>query len=77
MLLRVGWPSQRNCKFSTKSTFLQHLRISEILRHQPKLDDGKIEKLVSYLCSLETSSPELTYNQAEQFRNVEQEAENK
>ena len=31
-----------------------------ILRHQPKLDDGKIEKLVSYLCSLETSSPELT-----------------
>jgi hypothetical protein len=47
------------------------------LRHQPKLDDGKIEKLVSYLCSLETSSPELTYNQAEQFRNVEQEAENK
>ena len=31
-----------------------------ILRHQPKLDDGKIEKLVGYLCSLETSSPELT-----------------
>jgi hypothetical protein len=31
-----------------------------ILRHQPKLDDGKIEKLVSYLCSLETPSPELT-----------------
>jgi hypothetical protein len=31
-----------------------------ILRHQPKLDDGKIEKLVSYLCSLDTSSPELT-----------------
>ena len=31
-----------------------------ILRHQSKLDDGKIEKLVSYLCSLETSSPELT-----------------
>jgi hypothetical protein len=30
-----------------------------ILRHQPSLDDGKIEKLVSYLCSLETSSPEL------------------
>ena len=31
-----------------------------ILRHQPKLDHGKIEKLVSYLCSLETSSSELT-----------------
>ena len=31
-----------------------------ILRHQTKLDDGKIEKLVGYLCSLETSSPELT-----------------
>jgi hypothetical protein len=31
-----------------------------ILRYQPKLDDGKIEKLVSYLCSLQTSSPELT-----------------
>ena len=31
-----------------------------ILRHQPKLDDGKIEKLVHYLGSLETSSPELT-----------------
>ncbi len=31
-----------------------------ILRHQPKLDDGKIEKLVRYLYSLETSSPELT-----------------
>lgn len=31
-----------------------------ILRHQPKLDDGKIEKLVGYLGSLETSSPELT-----------------
>jgi hypothetical protein len=31
-----------------------------ILRHPPKLDDGKIEKLVSYLCSRATSSPELT-----------------
>jgi len=31
-----------------------------ILRHQPKLDDGKIEKLVCYLGSLETSWPELT-----------------
>jgi hypothetical protein len=30
------------------------------LRHQPQLDDGKIEKLVGYLGSLETSSPELT-----------------
>ena len=30
-----------------------------ILRHQPKLDDGKIEKLVSYLSSLEPSWPEL------------------
>src|SRR5205085_11306907 len=31
-----------------------------ILRHQPKLDEGKIEKLVHYLRSLETVSPELT-----------------
>ncbi len=31
-----------------------------ILRHQPKLDDGKVEKLVGYLCSLATSSPDLT-----------------
>lgn len=31
-----------------------------ILRHQPKLDQGKIEKLVHYLRSLEASSPELT-----------------
>ena len=31
-----------------------------ILRHQPKLDEGKIEKLVGYLRSLEVSSPELT-----------------
>jgi len=31
-----------------------------ILRHQPKLDGGKIEKLVAYLRSLETSSPEMT-----------------
>jgi hypothetical protein len=30
-----------------------------ILRHQPKLDDGKIEKLVRYLGSLETSWPDL------------------
>jgi hypothetical protein len=30
-----------------------------ILRHQPKLDDGKIEKLVSYLRSLEPSFPDL------------------
>jgi hypothetical protein len=30
------------------------------LRHQPKLDDGKIEKLVRYLDSLATSWPELT-----------------
>jgi hypothetical protein len=30
-----------------------------ILRHPPKLDDGKIEKLASYLGSLETSSSEL------------------
>jgi len=31
-----------------------------ILRHQPKLDEGKIEKLVGYLRSLKVSSPELT-----------------
>ena len=31
-----------------------------ILRHQPKLDGGKIEKLVSYLRSLQAASPELT-----------------
>jgi hypothetical protein len=31
-----------------------------ILRHQPKLDEGKIEKLVGYLRSLETASLELT-----------------
>jgi hypothetical protein len=31
-----------------------------ILRYQPKLDQGKIEKLVHYLRSLEASSPELT-----------------
>jgi hypothetical protein len=30
-----------------------------ILRHQPKLDEGKIEKLVRYLGSLETSWPDL------------------
>lgn len=30
-----------------------------ILRHQPKLDGGQIEKLVSYLRSLDASSPEL------------------
>src|SRR6202044_789228 len=30
-----------------------------ILRHQPKLDDGKIEKLVRYLGPLETSWPDL------------------
>ena len=30
------------------------------MRHQPKLDEGKIEKLVGYLRSLEVSSPELT-----------------
>lgn len=30
-----------------------------ILRHQPKLDEGKIEKLVSYLRSLRPASPEL------------------
>ena len=30
-----------------------------ILRHQPKLDGGQIEKLVAYLRSLESSSPEL------------------
>ena len=30
-----------------------------IMRHQSKLDEGKIEKLVGYLCSLEASSPEL------------------
>jgi hypothetical protein len=30
-----------------------------ILRHQPKLDDGKIENLVRYLRSLEASSPHL------------------
>jgi hypothetical protein len=31
-----------------------------ILRHQPKLDDGKIEKLVGYLRSLEMPSTELS-----------------
>jgi len=31
-----------------------------ILRHQPKLDEGKIEKLVGYLRSLQAPSPELT-----------------
>jgi hypothetical protein len=31
-----------------------------ILRHQPKLDGGQIEKLVGYLRSLQTASPELT-----------------
>lgn len=31
-----------------------------ILRHQPKLDEGKIEKLVGYLRSLHPVSPELT-----------------
>ena len=31
-----------------------------ILHHQPKLDEGKIEKLVGYLRSLEVSWPELT-----------------
>jgi hypothetical protein len=30
-----------------------------IMRHQSKLDEGKIEKLVGYLRSLEASSPEL------------------
>ncbi|MGA8617084.1 MAG: ISKra4 family transposase [Candidatus Sulfotelmatobacter sp.] len=30
-----------------------------IMRHQPKLDEGKIEKLVSYLRSLQASPPEL------------------
>lgn len=30
-----------------------------ILRHQPKLDEGKIEKLVGYLRSLAPTSPEL------------------
>jgi len=30
-----------------------------VLRHQPKLDGGQIEKLVSYLRSLQASSPEL------------------
>ena len=29
-----------------------------VMRHQPKLDEGKIEKLVGYLRSLEPSSPE-------------------
>ncbi len=33
-----------------------------ILRHQPKLDDGKIEKLVRFLRSLDSTSPELTDN---------------
>jgi hypothetical protein len=33
---------------------------SWILRHQPKLDGGNIEKLVSYLRSLGATSPELT-----------------
>ncbi|MFI5247814.1 MAG: ISKra4 family transposase [Nitrospirales bacterium] len=31
-----------------------------ILRHQPKLDEGRIEKLVAYLRSLQPSSPEVT-----------------
>lgn len=31
-----------------------------ILRHQPKLDEGKIEKLVAYLRSLQACWPELT-----------------
>jgi hypothetical protein len=31
-----------------------------IVRHQPKLDGGKIEKLVGYLRSLEAPSPEVT-----------------
>jgi hypothetical protein len=30
-----------------------------VMRHQPKLDEGKIEKLVGYLRSLQPSSPEL------------------
>jgi len=33
-----------------------------ILRHQPKLDNGKIEKLVRFLRSLDASSPELAKN---------------
>ncbi len=33
-----------------------------ILRHQPKLDDGKIENLVRYLRSLQASSPQLAEN---------------
>ena len=31
-----------------------------ILRHQPKLDTGKIEKLVGFIRSIDSSSPELT-----------------
>jgi hypothetical protein len=31
-----------------------------ILRPQPKLDDGKLEKLIRYLCCWETSSSKLT-----------------
>ena len=31
-----------------------------ILRHQPKLDDGKIEKLVAYLRAVEAPEPTLT-----------------
>jgi hypothetical protein len=32
---------------------------SWMLRHQPKLDDGKIEKLVSFLCSIPAPTPEV------------------
>jgi hypothetical protein len=46
-----------------------------ILRHQPKLDGGKIEKLVGYLRSMQAASPELTeilHKAAEYFeRNAE------
>lgn len=46
-----------------------------ILRHQPKLDDGKIEKLVGYLRCLHPASPELAETirkEAEYFqRNAE------
>lgn len=46
-----------------------------ILRHQPKLDEGKIEKLVGYLRSLHPASPELAETirkEAEYFqRNAE------
>jgi hypothetical protein len=46
-----------------------------MLRHQPKLDEGKIEKLVRYLRSVQASSPEVTeaiYKAADYFeRNAE------